>query len=76
MYLTNSHTVLSDYGNINKLINFNNEIIGFQDKNIFRVLYNSRVQVPASDGLPIELMQGVKVPEVNYINSLSGTTNK
>jgi hypothetical protein len=39
-------------------------------------MYNSRVQVPASDGMPVELTQGVKVPEVNYMNSLSGTTNK
>ena len=55
--MNNSYTVDGSLGKINALLNFNNELYGFQDKGIFQILFNSRVQVPTSDNNPIELTQ-------------------
>lgn len=76
LWLNNSYTVLGDLGMLNKLENYSNELFGFQDTGIFQILYNSRVQVPVSDGTPIEITQGYKVPEVKYISKKIGSINK
>jgi hypothetical protein len=74
--LNNFYQVDGQLGPINRLITVNNDLIGFQDKGIFNILFNSRVQVPASDGLPIELAQSYKVQGVRYLSTMLGTTNK
>jgi hypothetical protein len=74
--LNNFYQVNGELGPINRLITVNNDLIGFQDKGIFNILFNSRVQVPASDGLPIELAQSYKVQGVRYLSTMQGTTNK
>jgi len=43
---------------------------------IFEVMYNKRVQMPTSDGLPVELTQGAKVPEVQFLTKHRGIDNK
>ena len=48
-------------GKVNALKTFNNEIYCFQDTGISNILFNSRVQIPASDGVPIEISNGYKV---------------
>ena len=72
----NMHDVEGNYGPINKLINFNNTLLGFQDKGIFEILYNNRVQVNTSDGEPIELQQSWKTQGIRYISKNNGTLNK
>jgi hypothetical protein len=39
-------------------------------------MYNSRIQVPTGDGMPVELTQGYKVPEIRYISKHVGSANK
>jgi hypothetical protein len=58
---TNAIDLDGDKGNVNALRRFNNEIYSFQDTGISRILFNSRVQVNASDGIPIELANSGKV---------------
>jgi hypothetical protein len=74
--LTNTYTVEGSRGPVNRLVNVNNDIIAFQDSAIFQVLFNARVQVPVSDGIPVELSQGYKVEGVRYISNIIGSTNK
>jgi hypothetical protein len=47
-----------------------------QDSAISNILFNSRVQIPVSDGVPIELSNGYKVEGYRYITDIIGCTNK
>lgn len=64
------------FGQIRSLKNFNNELIGFQDTGLFAVQYNSRVQIPTSDNVPIEITNSYKVDGTRYISNKIGTRNK
>jgi len=63
-------------GEITKLVRFNNEIIAFQDTGFAQILFNSRVQIPVSDGQPIEITNGYKVDGKRYISESIGMSNK
>lgn len=65
-----------EYGKLTKLVMHNNQLYAFQDKAISNILFNTRVQVPVSDGLPIELANSNKVDGVRYISTTSGAQNK
>ena len=64
------------YGPVRALRLFNNELYAFQDKAIAQILYNNRVQIPTSDGLPIEITNSAKVSGYRYITVNSGCYNK
>lgn len=63
-------------GEITSLNTFNDSIICFQDSGISNILFNSRVQIPVSDGVPIEISNGLKVEGKRYINESIGCNNK
>ncbi len=63
-------------GEIISLNTFNNEILCFQKQGISNILFNSRVQIPTSDGVPIEISNGLKVDGKRYISSTIGCDNK
>lgn len=65
-----------DKGNLNSLTVFNNEIYAFQDKGFSNILFNSRVQIPTSDSVPIEISNGLKVSGKRYISNTVGCQNK
>lgn len=64
------------YGPIRKLITYNNELYGFQDKGVFNILFNNRVQVATSDNLPIEITNNNKVQGVRYLSNTKGTLDR
>ena len=76
LWLNNSYSVEGNLGPINKIIKFRNELYGFQDKGIFNILYNTRVQIPTSDNVPIEIAQSLKTQGVRYLSNTIGATNK
>lgn len=63
-------------GKVTKLITFKDQIFAFQDKGISNILFNSRVQIPVSDGVPIEISNGMKVEGLRYISDNIGCQNK
>ena len=63
-------------GEITKVVRFNNEIFAFQESAFAQVLFNSRVQIPVSDGQPIEITNGYKVDGKRYISESIGMYNK
>ena len=63
-------------GELTKLINYNNDIYAFQSVGFAQLLFNSRVQIPASDGLPIEITNGTKMQGKRYISTKIGCSNK
>jgi hypothetical protein len=60
-------------GNLVKLYNFNNEIFSFQPKGINHILFNSRVQINSSDGIPIEIQNGYRVDGARKISSIGAS---
>lgn len=65
-----------DKGEVISLNTYNNEIFCFQRKGFSNILFNSRVQIPASDGMPIEITNGMKVSGKRYISNTIGCSNK
>ena len=65
-----------DKGEIVSLNTFNNEVFCFQKQGFSNILFNSRVQIPTSDGMPIEISNGLKVDGKRYISSTIGCNNK
>lgn len=65
-----------DKGEVVSLNTFRNEIFAFQRRGLSNILFNSRVQIPTSDGMPIEITNGLKVSGKRYINNTIGCSNK
>lgn len=65
-----------EYGPINKLVNFNDTIVAFQDRAIAAVNFNNNIQVSTEQGLPIEVVNSGKVTGYNYISTMNGCHNK
>ena len=65
-----------DKGEVISLNTYNNEIFCFQRKGFSNILFNSRVQIPASDGMPIEITNGMKVSGKRYVSNTIGCSNK
>jgi hypothetical protein len=65
-----------DKGDLISLTKYGNEIWAFQEKGISKILYNSRVQLNASDGIPIEIANSGKVDGKVYLPYNYGCQNK
>lgn len=63
-------------GKISKLFTSGENILGFQNKGLFKIFFNSRVQVNTSDGVPIELASSAKIDSTRYISKEIGSNNK
>lgn len=65
-----------DKGKLNAIRKINNNLYCFQDNGISRLLYNSRVQVNTSDGVPIEIANSAKLQDKQYLSDSIGCQNK
>lgn len=65
-----------DKGEVVSLNTFKNEIFAFQRMGLSNILFNNRVQIPTSDGVPIEITNGLKVSGKRYISNTIGCANK
>ena len=65
-----------DKGKLNAIRKINNDLYCFQDSGISRLLYNSRVQINTSDGVPIEIANSAKLQDKQYISDSIGCQNK
>lgn len=74
--LANTLDLDGSKGNVTALRTYNDNLIGFQDKAISQILFNSRVQIPVTDGVPIEISNGYKVDGSRIINDVIGCSNK
>ena len=74
--LLSSLDVDGNLGSINCLTNLENQVHGFQDKGIFKINFNSRVQVATSDSTPITITNNYKVDGVDYLTRTAGLINK
>lgn len=63
-------------GKVTSIKSFNDLLVCFQDKAINQILYNSRVQIPTTDGVPIEINNSQRVDGSRVISSQIGCKNK
>lgn len=63
-------------GEITALRVFNESLICFQEKATNQILFNSRVQIPVTDGVPVEISNGYKVDGSRFISDSIGCQNK
>lgn len=74
--LANTLDVDGEFGSINGLHTFNNEVFYFQDKAIGKLSFNPRVLINATDGVPIEIGNSKKMEGKVVISDKIGCTNK
>lgn len=63
-------------GEIISLNTWKDQIFCFQNKGVCNILFNSRVQIPTSDRVPIEITNSYKVDGYRYIADGIGCNNK
>lgn len=63
-------------GTIQALTVFNDNLFCFQDQCLNQLLFNSRVQIPTSDGVPIEISNNYKMEGSRVIASQIGCQDK
>ena len=74
--LASTYDIDGSKGEIVSLNTWKNQLYCFQRKGISNILFNSRVQIPVSDGVPIEISNNYKVDGYNYISDGIGCDNK
>lgn len=64
------------YGPINGLELFQDNLYTFQDTGIAAIQVNPRIQIPTDDGLGLELGKGQVLSDYKYLTTTSGSINK
>lgn len=74
--MTSTFDLKGELGEITKLATLNDTLLSFQNRGVAQILFNERVQIPASDGQPIEITNGLKYGGYRYLSDQIGITNK
>lgn len=74
--LSRNYTVNGELGPINKIVNYKNELFGFQDRGLFNILFNQRSMLSTNVGQNILLGSDGRVQGVTYISKNIGSVNK
>jgi hypothetical protein len=74
--LASTYDMDGSKGEVRAIRTWQDKIYCFQDLGISNILFNSRVQIPTSDGVPIEISNSYKVDGYRYISDGIGCTNK
>jgi hypothetical protein len=72
----NNYYDVDDYGPINKIINFNDEVFFVQDRGVGRYSINPRAIVSVGDGIPTELGSGQGFQDHSYISNIHGSIHQ
>lgn len=65
-----------DKGKVTALDVWNDTLLCFQQKALSKILFNSRVEIPGTDGVPIEISNNYKVNGSSLISDVIGCNNK
>jgi hypothetical protein len=71
-----NYTVDGEVGPINKIVNFKNELYGFQDIGIFNIRHNRQAAITTDVGEEITIGSTGSVQGVKYVTKYTGCTNK
>jgi hypothetical protein len=72
----NNNRDVDDYGPINKIVNFRDEVYFFQDKAVGAYSINPRAIVSTEDGIPTELGSGEGFQDHQYITNEHGSIHQ
>lgn len=74
--LANNYDLDGSKGKLNSIEVYNDLLVAFQDKSINQILFNSRVQIPASDNVPIEISNNYKLEGARPYSDSIGCQDK
>lgn len=74
--LANSLDLSGSAGPVTSIETFNDTLIAFQEQSVSQILFNSRVQIPTSDGTPVEITNNYKVDGTRPISDVVGCQDK
>lgn len=74
--LANTLDMNGEKGKVTALRTWNEYLLCFQEKALSQILFNSRVQIPTTDGVPIEISNGYKVDGSRLLSGNIGCSNK
>lgn len=74
--LANTLDMDGSKGKVTALKSWNEYLMCFQEKALSQILFNSRTQIPVSDGVPIEISNGYKVDGSRLFTGTIGCNNK
>lgn len=74
--LANTLDMDGEKGGVTALRAWNEFLLCFQEKALNQILFNSRAQIPVSDGVPIEISNGYKVDGSRLLANNIGCNNK
>lgn len=74
--LANTLDMDGEKGKVTALRTWNEYLLCFQEKALSQILFNSRVQIPTTDGVPIEVSNGYKVDGSRLFSGNIGCSNK
>lgn len=76
LHLANTMDMDGSNGRLVSIIAFNDLLLGFQERAVSQILFNNRVQIQASDGVPIEIANSQKVEGVRAYSNTIGCQDK
>lgn len=76
LHLASSLDLEGNGGSVTAIVPFNDTLVGFQEKCISHILFNSRVQIQTSDGVPIEIANSQKVSGFRLFSDSIGCKDK
>lgn len=74
--LANTLDVNGENGKITSIESWNEYLLCFQEKTLSQIMFNSRVQIPTTDGVPIEIANSAKVEGARTLSETIGCHNK
>lgn len=74
--LANVLNLKGEHGSLNKLINYNDTLLAFQDTAISIVNFNNRTALSTESGVPIEIANSYKVDGYRFLTATNGCTSK
>lgn len=76
LHMANTLDLDGANGELVAIKSFNDLLLGFQETGLQNILFNSRVQIQASDGIPIEIANSQKVEGARTLSSSVGCQDK
>ena len=76
LHIASTYDMDGSNGRLTAIQPFNDLLLGFQDKAVSQILFNSRVQIQASDGVPIEIANSQKVEGIRAYSNTIGCQDK
>lgn len=74
--LANVFNINGGKGRVTAIRAWNDILLCFQEKALNQIMFNSRVQIPTTDGVPIEIANGYKVDSIRPLSDNIGCNNK